>query len=242
MICGLNDERFPNTFQFALRYNGDKAIVSVIAVNLHRLGMRIAFVRLMVNKGKVLMMTRKTSDRLVSKLDMFTQELGHELQDTCCFEFKIYVEGFAKSYQHTQYDRLYDGQLYSSLQYWTDFKFLIKQKVLPVHKNIVSARSFQEISDLDSIRLPDATDSETFNCFLRFLYTGRLMLNDSNVSVKALADLAEKYGLSALKQLCAEDLNALDVNDIPALFNSTRPTTTCGPDTISLDSKPRYFN
>ena len=247
-VCSLvESQRFPKTFQFMLKYVREVPTISLMTTNLHRLGMRVAFVRVAYNNGKAILMTRKTNERRASPLDLFTADLNQGLEQTCSFHFQIYVEGLLDVYPYQQYDQLLDDHLWASVHscYWTDFKFFIGDKVFNVHKFILSARSSglaAEVRHVDSIRLPeDLYSFETFECFLQFLYTGRLKLSNLKTAVgKQLLMLADTYGVETLKKLCSADIEKLKVEDILERFMSTGPPVI-GPNSSSIVHEPRYF-
>lgn len=227
----MNCQRFPQTFQFGLRYNEDVATVSLTILNLHHLGLRVALVRLTCNNGKPQLMKRKNSEKRASKLDLFTENF-RDLESVCRFTCRVYLEGVVDTYVHQQYDKLLDDQLWTCAQhrFLTDLKFSIGEKVFDAHKFIICARSSRlaaEFGNSDSIHLSDDLDPETFKCFLQFIYTGRLMLLQFKTTVcDQLLSLAEKYGVETLKQLCLTDLEKLATKTFPEHFMSTKPPTT----------------
>lgn len=235
-------QRFPDIFQFGLKYENGIAIVSLISINLHRCGIRIALARLSCNKQRLLLMTRKTGERLASKLDWFTQEFNDGLPSKCCFEFHVYVEGVIENYQHQQYDQLLDSQMYACLQSWSDFQFIIDDQVYSAHKFILAARSAllaAEVELRDSMAISDDIDSATFECFLLFLYTGRIVLTKKTIICNKLLVLAEKFGVKTLKDLCDANMEIfLELENFPERFMSAEPKTS-GSTISRIDLEPK---
>ncbi|XP_057377892.1 uncharacterized protein LOC130699686 [Daphnia carinata] len=239
----MNSHRFPQTFQFGLRYIADVAVVSLMIMNFHYLGLRVALVRLTYNNGKPVWMKRKTSERRANKLDLFVQEFCQGLEEDSGFSCQVYVEGLVDTYMYEQYDGLLTDQLWDSARFccWTDFKFFVRGNVFNAHKFVLSARSSRlarDISRVDSIRLNDDWDPDTFKCFLHFLYTGNLLLEKWKANAKQLLSLAEEYELNTLTQLCKNDLTKLNESNFPECFLSTGPPAV-GPPSIDLDLKPK---
>lgn len=228
-----------------LKFTKEVPTVSLMTVNLHRLGIRVALARLTCNNGKAILMTRKTNERRASKLDLFTTDFHQGLEQTCSFNFQVYVEGLLDTYAYQQYDQLLDDQLWATVRFccWTDFKFLIGDNVFNVHKFVLAARSSRlaaELKHVDSIRLSDHLDVETFECFLHFLYTGKLELTNFNkTAADELLMLADEYGVETLKQLCSAGIEKLKADNFPERFMSTGPPVT-GPNPSSLIHEPRY--
>lgn len=246
ILSGMMDcQRFPQTFQFGVRYINDTAVVSLMVINLHTLGLRVALITLTYNNGKPVLMKRKTNERRLSKLDLFSNEFSEGLDEVSGFTCQVFLEGVVdNTYIHQQYDRLLNAQLWDSVLFscWTDFKFFIGDNVFNAHKFVLSARSSRledDVSGVESIRLSDDLDPETFKCFLHFLYTGRLLLANFKATVlDQLCSLAEKYEVETLKQLCLADLTKLKETNFPQYFMSTLPDAVGSPLT-DVDLEPR---
>lgn len=230
----VEDPRFPNThFQFALKVVEDKATVSVLALNLHRLSIRIAIVRLCVNDDKQFLMLRRTSEKRANVLDFFEKEFPDGLERTCSFTFQVYLESVDRIvYNHEQYDVLMDDQLWMSSKqfYGTDFKFRLSERVFNVHKFILSARSSHFASILhnrsaNEIDVAVDVEPDSLACFLQYLYTGRLNYSTA-VQYKQLKALAQQYQVESLKQLCVHlsSIENMNVDLFPQIFMLTSPT------------------
>ncbi|KZS19321.1 Uncharacterized protein APZ42_014173 [Daphnia magna] len=241
----MNCKRFPRTFQFGLRYIADVAVVSLMIMNFNYLGLRVPFVRLTYNNGKPVMMKRKTSKTQSNKLDLFTLEYCQGLDEVSGFTCQIFVEGITDTYKYQQYDRLLTDQLWDSMRFccWTDFKFFIRENVFNAHKFVLRARSTRlegDIRRVDTIRLNDDLDPDTFKCFLYFLYTGRLLLANFKANIDQLLSLADTYLVETLTQLCRKDLAKLKEGYFPECFMSTGPAAVPGlPTSTDLDLKPK---
>ncbi|KAI9552008.1 hypothetical protein GHT06_022345 [Daphnia sinensis] len=244
VFSGMMDcQRFPQTFQFGLRYVADVAVVSFMIMNFHYLGLRVVFVRLTYNNGKPVMMRRKTSETRANKLDLFIQEFPQGLDEVSGFTCQILVEGIADTYAYKQYDKFLNNQIWDAMRFccFTDFKFFIRENVVNAHKFVLGARSTRledDLSRVDSIRLQDDLDINTFKCFLHFLYTGRLLLSNFKANIDQLLSLAEKYELNTLTQLCRADLKKLKESNFPECFLSTQ-LAAVGPTPFELDLNPR---
>ena len=197
----LNCQRFPNTFLFGLRYDKEFPTVSLTILNLHHLGLRGALVRLTCNEGNLFLMESRNPEKTASKLEFFTLELKQGLDSVCRFNCRIYLEGVDKTYIHQQYDQLLNDQLWTYAQYccWTDWIFSLGEKVSTLTSYTQSSGLAAEFGQGDSIRLSEDLNPETFKCFLRFLYTARLMLVLFKTTVcHQLLTLVDKYGVETL--------------------------------------------
>lgn len=124
------------------------------------------------------------------------------------FNFELCNTGNASKYRIQRTDYLLSDHLWSSTtnHLWTDFKFITAtdMKRFSVHKFILAARSpvlaalFSNNIESPS-SLAESVDSKTMEQFLKFLYTGQLV---GEISSSDLGQLASKYRLSTLQQLC----------------------------------------
>jgi len=117
----------------------------------------------------------------------------------------------------------------------SDISFIIDGQETKAHKLILSARSpvfsamfNSEMKEkiLDRIDFSDIS-LNIFNALLRFIYTDRVQLTDSNV--EPLLAAADKYLLSSLKSRCEEFLinhlttvNCIEMMTLADLYNALR--------------------
>jgi len=142
---------------------------------------------------------------------------------------EIHITSITKNYGIFLTDRLIMDHLWSSSvtdQSWTDFKLIaaIDEISFSVHKFMLTARS-TVFASVFTKNPATSTQTEFVNgtCmkqFLVFLYTGQLV---GAVCSPDLRQLATKYQLPALEQLCSlasslETKNVSDTEDYEAPF------------------------
>lgn len=154
-------------------------------------------------------------------LQIFGQEL-YALSAPVTFQFNVKIHETVDNYRYQLQDSYWPIQLWAAYQdrLLTDIEFLVDGRILHAHRAIVAARStvlaamFYNCTSMESLTGKvkiDGVDSDTFEEFLYFLYTGTpsLSLNNSE-----LLKLADKYQVATLRNLCQVATKSLDVEEV----------------------------
>lgn len=149
-------------------------------------------------------------------VQVFTAQLESLQTGNQSFFFQIHIEKIVEDYYIMRKDSLLKEQLWSSAvnRIGTDFEFITEDKIFPVHKFVIAARSpvFANLAGLkqklpdekdtpQAIALkqkPESVDAASMEQFLKFIYTGEL---EGSVE-KELMTLATTYEVKTLEELC----------------------------------------
>lgn len=191
----------------------------LIAINLHKLGMRVREVIFVSNKHNnhlVTMTSTKTNDYQEENLQLFKADVDNMIFGNCIFTFRILIEGSVSGYSYKCSDQLLSNQLWESvtkMKQFTDLVLIVKDKTFRVHKAILASRSpvfesiFEREKDIGRLSIDDAEPS-VVEQFLHFLYTGQTCQMLAN---RQLLKLANNYQLETLEKLCQSALIKINV-------------------------------
>jgi speckle-type POZ protein len=211
-------------------------ILLFLAVNLNKLGLRV---------HKVHYSKQSLESSLIHEsykgesLQLFKANLTEMPVKKCTFSFSIWIEGSAPLYSFHISDRLTKEQFWNASlksQHHVDVEFVVKDKKFSAHKAVLAARSpvfaaeftkeKPERKDDDGdglqqiIRIDDV-DPASVEQFLYFLYTGEPM--KSSLSNEELLNLAERYQVITLVNLCRAALKNIDVKQMMSCLREINP-------------------
>lgn len=195
---GLKNQNSPPTLLFS---TGDLA----------KLGLKIETVLFRSSTSftenvKMSLQIGKAEDNF-GKVQRFTAPLKKTVTGDVSYIFQIYISGVVEDFQARQRDNLINDQLWLSAknEIGTDFEIVAANKIFPVHKYILVARSpvFAAQFDEDKPKSNkqhkfDHVDAACMEQFLIFIYTGELK---GPVSPK-LKQLATTYQIKTLENIC----------------------------------------
>ena len=219
------------TFRFGLLNNGETELVSFSSINHCNAGLNIILVTLRIgDQNPVIMTSKKCQDQ---RTQMYRHTLSERVSvnESLTLTFRIYVEGSVPSYGYKLSDELLNIQLWSAAQngHCTDVQLVVGERVFPVHKIILAARSpvfnamFSNAMTESTSGIVNITDvdPDVLEQLLRFMYTGEL--HHSASCSKRLAAVADKYQVETLQNLCQHGIDETRVEDLPQILMSMRP-------------------
>ena len=220
------------TFRFGLLNNGETELVSFSSINHCNAGLNIILVTLRIgDQNPVIMTSKKCQDQ---RTQMYRHTLSERVSvnESLTLTFRIYVEGSVPSYDYKLSDELLNIQLWSAAQngHCTDVQLVVGERVFPVHKVILAARSpvfnamFSNAMTESKSGIVNITDvdPDVLEQFLRFMYTGEL--HQSAPCSNRLAAVADKYQVETLQDLCEHGIDDTKVQDIAEMLMTTGPT------------------
>ena len=172
---------------------------------------------------KMIDTTHLSAARLVNLIQIF--RCATNLTEPCDVTFHVNLSSSSVNFGYQLVDATWTEQLWAAAQnkQLTDVEFLVDGKAFGVHRFIVSSRSpvFAAMFSSDMIEANtgavtiNETDSDVFETFLQFLYTGNLE-PFSLASDYRLRALADKYQVKTLLSLSPE--NKEDLVDVLMSF------------------------
>ena len=178
-----------------------------------------------------LMMTVNQENRPVQ---LFKHTIPIRLTGNVEFTFNIYLTGIVEKYHGCLSDMYQRNQLWNMAEskHSTDVELVIRRLTFFAHKVILAARSPVFAAMLTSgmtesitnrIKIDDVAPT-TFKQFLKFLYTGVYTTEAcSPHKIQALFQVADKYQVDTLKQICRYPIIELDSSELTATFFDHRP-------------------
>jgi len=163
---------------------------------------------------------RKTSSLKVFKI--YEHVLGLATPCSCPFVLTFHVEFFntVLHFINVPMDVTCSEQLWAAAvnRKLTDVEFLVGEEAFDAHRSLLSARSpvfaamfgsGMKEAKTGHVRIEDA-NPDTFQRFLKFLYTGML---EPSAMDKELFAVADKYQVSTLMELCRPAAHTADTDD-----------------------------
>ena len=168
-------------------------------------------------------------------VQLFKHTIPIRLTGNMEFAFHISLTGIVENYQSRLSDMYQRNQLwnFAELRQNTDVEFVVRRCNFSAHKFVLAARSPVFAAMLTSgmsesisnrIKIDDVAPT-TFKQFLKFLYTGEYTTEAcSPHKIQALFQVADKYQVDTLKQICQYPTHELDPTELTASFLDCRPS------------------
>ncbi len=192
-------------------------VLFLVAINLGKIGMKVEDVLCGaqgsgLGPAKMKVMKKKDIGGGGS-LQLFTIKLYEKIVGNCKVMFRICIGGTDLGYCYQLSDRLAKSQLWATVtnhQNLADIELIVKYKIFPVHKAILSARSRVFADEFERIQLDvpqqiriDGVEPSTVENFLHFIYTGE---SQGTLADEKLLELADDHGLTTLTAMCNDAL------------------------------------
>ena len=197
-------------FRVGLKNQNNPSTLLFLTANLAKIGLKVETVlflsRTPTSFTENVKMSLKAEGNF-GKAQRFTAPLKKEVTGDVTYIFQVYISGVVEDFQARQRDSLISDQLWLSAknQVGTDFHLVAADKIFPVHKFILVARSPVFAAQFDEERPKsnkqhkfDHVDAACMEQFLMFIYTGELK---GSVSPQ-LKELATTYQIKTLENIC----------------------------------------